>query len=37
MQTEPSREGQVFRLVAGTMMVAAILFGVLELFNVIHI
>jgi hypothetical protein len=37
MKTETNREGNVFRLVAGTMMVVAILFGVLELFNVIHI
>ena len=37
MPTETNREGHVFRLVAGTMMIVAILFGILELFDVIHI
>lgn len=37
MQIETNQEGRVFRLIAGTIMVAAILFGVLELFNVVHI
>jgi hypothetical protein len=37
MQTETNQEGRVFRLVAGAMMIVAILFGVLELFNVVHI
>ena len=30
-------EADVFRLVAGTMMVLSILFGVLELMDVIHV
>ncbi|MEA2978445.1 MAG: hypothetical protein QOF91_1566 [Alphaproteobacteria bacterium] len=37
MQTDTNREGHIFRLIAGTVMVLAILFGVLELFNVVHI
>jgi hypothetical protein len=30
-------EADVFRLIAGTMMVLAIVFGVLELMDVIHV
>jgi len=37
MPIDSKREGEVFRLIAGTMMVVLILFGVLELFNVVHI
>ena len=37
MPTETNREGHVFRLVAGAMMILAILFGVLELLDVVHI
>jgi hypothetical protein len=36
-QTDANSSAAKFRLVAGAMMVGAILFGVLELFNVIHI
>jgi hypothetical protein len=31
------REDEIFRMAAGTLMVLAILFGVLELLNVIHV
>ena len=37
MPVETKREDKIFRMVAGVMMVAAILFGVLELMNIIHI
>jgi hypothetical protein len=37
MATESNPSGHVFRLVAGTVMVLLILFGVLELMNVVHI
>ena len=37
MATESNPGGHVFRLVAGTMMVLLIFFGVLELLNVVHI
>ena len=37
MAVETKREGEVFRIVAGVIMVAAILFGVLELTDVIRI
>ena len=37
MATESNPSGQVFRLVVGTVMVLLILFGVLELFNVVRI
>ena len=33
----PKREQQIFVMAAGTLMVLAILFGVLELLNVIHV
>jgi len=36
-QTDANSSAAKVRLVAGAMMVGAILFGVLELFNVIHI
>ena len=35
--TETNNEGHTFRLIAGTMMVALIMFGLLELLNVVHI
>ena len=35
--TETNTEGHVFRLIAGTMMVVLIMFGLLELLNVVHI
>ena len=34
---EANPEGHTFRLVAGTMMVALIMFGLLQLLNVVHI
>jgi hypothetical protein len=37
MAVESNREREIFRLVAGTMMVVLILFGLLELMDVIHI
>jgi len=37
MQTDTKRQNDIFRLVAGCMMVAAILFGVLELLDVIRV
>lgn len=43
MATEPTpaieanNEGHTFRLIAGTMMVMLIVFGLLELLNVVHI
>ena len=37
METESNPSGHVFMLVAGTLMVLLILFGVLELANVVHI
>jgi hypothetical protein len=37
MPVQTNRENDIFRMVAGVMMVAAILFGVLELMDVIHI
>jgi hypothetical protein len=33
----PKREQEIFVMAAGTLMVLAILFGVLELLNVIHV
>ena len=37
MKTDANRGTQVFRLVAGSLMVVAILFGVLQLMDVIHV
>ncbi len=37
MQTETNRENEIFRIVAGALMVVLIVFGVLELMDVIHI
>ena len=37
MAADTNRENEIFRYVAGAMMVALITFGVLELMNVIHI
>ncbi len=43
MATEPTpaieanSEGYAFRLIAGTVMVVLIMFGLLELLNVVHI
>jgi len=37
MQGDTAREAQMFTLVAGCLMVGLILFGVLELFNVVHV
>jgi hypothetical protein len=37
MKTDSNRETQVFRIVAGTIMVVAITFGVLQLMDIIHI
>ena len=37
MQTDTNRQNEIFRIVAGVMMVAVILFGVLELMDVIHV
>ena len=37
MTTEANPEGHTFRLIAGTVMVVLIMFGLLELLNVVHI
>jgi hypothetical protein len=37
MQMDANRQSEIFRVVAGVMMVALILFGVLELMDVIHV
>jgi hypothetical protein len=37
MPVETNRENEIFRMVAGVMMVVAILFGVMELMNIVHI
>jgi hypothetical protein len=37
MPVQTKREDEVFRMVAGVIMVAAILFGIMELMDVIHI
>jgi hypothetical protein len=37
MASDLAREQKIFSLVAGCLMVGLILFGVLELMNVIHI
>jgi hypothetical protein len=37
MQGDAAREAQTFTLVAGCLMVGLILFGVLELLNVVHV
>jgi hypothetical protein len=37
MAVETRREDDVFRMVAGVLMVALIVFGVLELFDVIRV
>lgn len=37
MATESNPSGHAFRLIVGTVMVLLILFGVLELFNVVRI
>ena len=37
MPVQARSEKEVFRIVVGVLMVAAILFGVLELMNVIHV
>ena len=37
MEDTPPRENEIFRAFAGVMMVALILFGLLELLNVIHV
>ena len=37
MPVQARSENEVFRIVVGVLMVAAILFGVLELMNVIHV
>jgi hypothetical protein len=34
---QSKREDDIFRMVAGAIMVSAILFGMLELFDVIHV
>ena len=37
MPVETKREDEIFRMVAGAVMVVAILFGVMELMNIVHI
>jgi len=37
MPVETNRENEIFRMVAGIMMVGAILFGVMELMNIVHV
>lgn len=37
MRSDTKREAEVFTLVAGCLMVGLILFGVLELLNVVHV
>jgi hypothetical protein len=37
MPVQIRREDEVFRMIVGVVMVAAIVFGVLELMNVIHV
>ena len=37
MATESNPSGHTFRLVVGTVMVLLIVFGLLELMNVVHI
>ena len=37
MPAEANREGEVFKMVAGALMILLILFGLLELFKIVHI
>jgi hypothetical protein len=37
MQNKSNRENEIFKTVIGVMMVALILFGVLQLLNVVHV
>ena len=37
MPVQTRREDEVFRIIAGVLMVGSILFGLLELMNVIHV
>jgi len=37
MPVETKREDEIFRMVAGVVMVVFILFGVMELMNIVHI
>jgi hypothetical protein len=37
MPVETKREDEIFRMVAGVVMVVLILFGVMELMNIVHI
>ena len=37
MPVETKREDEIFRMVAGVVMVVLILFGVRELMNIVHI
>jgi len=37
MPVETKREDEIFRMVVGVVMVVLILFGVMELMNIVHI
>ena len=37
MPVETKREDEIFRMVAGVVMVVLILFGVMELMNIVHV
>lgn len=37
MQSKSTRENEIFKAVIGVVMVALILFGILQLLNVVHV